>query len=143
MDSVKLILNALFGLAIFCGILYLAYLSTKYIAKRYSFGGSTKGNLKILETVSVGKDSRLCIVKAGEKYLLVGISSHNISLVSELSEEELNIGEENSSGENTMSFSEALKINLAKKFGKETPQEDKPLKEEVTGDDNVSEKDGD
>ena len=128
MDGVKLILNALFGLALFCGILYLAYLSTKYIGKKYSTGGKAKGNLQILDCISLGKDSRLCIVRAGEKYLLVGISSHNISLVSELNENELNFGEKNSHSEGGMSFSEALKINIAKKFGKENSGENQYAK---------------
>ena len=135
MDGVKLILNALFGLVIFCGILYLAYLSTRYIGKKYSLGGKSVGNLKILDSVSLGKDSRICIVCVGGRYFLIGITSHNISLLSELDEAELDFEKKETASENTMSFSDALKINIAKKFGKETPQEEKPLNEEVSEDD--------
>lgn len=136
MDGVKLVLNALIGLAVFCGILYLAYVSTKYIGKRYSLSGKGNGNLKILDSISLGKDSRLCIVKAGQKYLLLGITQHNISLVSELAEEELELYREDLSETGGMSFSQALKINLAKKFGKEDPQVEKPpVNEEVSDDD--------
>lgn len=136
MDGVKLVLNALIGLAVFCGILYLAYVSTKYIGKRYSLSGKGNGNLKILDSISFGKDSRLCIVKAGQKYLLLGITQHNISLVSELAEEELELYREDLSETGGMSFSQALKINLAKKFGKEDPQVEKPpVNEEVSDDD--------
>lgn len=123
METLKLLLNALFGLALFAVIMYLAYLATKYVGKRYSSGGAKGGkNLEILEAAAVGKDSRLAIAKAGEKYLLIGITPQSISLISELSPEELDYRSQQDQLPETMTFAQALKINLAEKFGKGTPE---------------------
>lgn len=120
METVKLLLNTLFGLAIFVGIMYLAYLATKYVGKRYSsMGGRSGSNLEIVEAVTVGKDSRLVIAAAGDKYFLLGITSQNISLIKEFSSDELEYVRSEAKTAETMTFAQALKINLSEKFGKD------------------------
>jgi len=76
--------------------------------------------MKIIESLAIGKDSCLLIVKAGEKILLLGKTAGSISLVSELSADEIATAQETSaqSGQQ-MTFAEALKINIAKRMGKE------------------------
>lgn len=128
MDGIKLVLNAVLGLALFIGILYLAYISTKYIGKKYSINARGGKNLQIIETLSAGKDSRLVIAKAGNKILLLGMTAQNISLLKELDEDDIQLADEVATEKNTgetMSFAEALKINVAKKFGKDTAPKNK------------------
>lgn len=135
MDGIKLVFSALLGLVIFAGILYLAYVSTKFIGSRYSLGGKGGKNLKIIESLAIGKESRLAIVKAGEKYLLLGITPHSISNVAELSEEEIKAAEtQNSQPAEGMSFAEALKINLSKAVGKKLPEKNPDTTEDVNDD---------
>lgn len=113
-------LQLVFGLVLFAGILYLSYAATKYLVKRLSPDGRSGRNMKIIESLAIGKDSCLLIVKAGEKILLLGKTAGSISLVSELSADEIATAQETSaqSGQQ-MTFAEALKINIAKRMGKE------------------------
>ena len=45
MDIVKSVFSLIFGLILFAGILYLAYISTKLIGKRYMLSGKGGRNL--------------------------------------------------------------------------------------------------
>ena len=121
MEGVKLIFQLIFGLILFVGILYLSYIATKGISKKLSINGRGGKNLKIIESVSVGRESSMLLVKAGEKVLVVGATSHSLTLISELTPDE--ITEEDASllsgTGNTMDFSEALKINISKLLNKD------------------------
>lgn len=124
MEYFKSILSVIVVLAMFVGILYLAYITTKFIGKRYSVKGKQFKNLKVLETVAIGPDRQLMIVKTAGKCLLLGATPHNISLITELSEEMLDneIPEEDVGV--TMSFTDALSKVTKEKFGKKNQTED-------------------
>ena len=63
----KEILSVIVILLLFVGILYLAYITTKFIGKRYSVKGKSFNNMKILDTASIGQDRQLMIVKSSGK----------------------------------------------------------------------------
>lgn len=110
----KEILSVIVILLLFVGILYLAYITTKFIGKRYSVKGKSFNNMKILDTASIGQDRQLMIVKAAERVFLIGVTSNQISLISELDEEKLEI--ESAEEAQSMDFSDALKKVLKDKF---------------------------
>jgi flagellar biogenesis protein FliO len=124
LDIVKSVFSLIFGLILFAGILYLAYISTKLIGKRYMLSGKGGRNLKILETVSVGRDMTIAIARAGERIFLVGITPDRINLLSELKEDDLLTPYSEAADElpkgSSISFADALKININKKLGRET-----------------------
>ena len=99
----------------FIVILYLAYISTKYIGKKYSIHGNGGKNIKVLENCPVGRNKSLAIIKAGDKMILVGITDTNISFLCELDENELSFN--NGSGE-SMEFSKAFRRVLENKFSR-------------------------
>ncbi len=72
-------------------ILGAAYYVTKYLAKR-GFKASGSKNLKIVESVSLGIDKSLILVKVGEQYLLLGSTQKSISMLAEIDKEKLNTG---------------------------------------------------
>ena len=124
MDIVKSVFSLIFGLILFAGILYLAYISTKLIGKRYMLSGKGGRNLKILETVSVGRDMTIAIARAGERIFLVGITPDRINLLSELKEDDLltpysETPENSTERAGNISFKDALKYNFNKKLGKD------------------------
>lgn len=124
MDIVKSVFSLIFGLILFAGILYLAYISTKLIGKRYMLSSKGGKNLKILETVSVGRDMTIAIARAGERIFLVGITPDRINLLSELKEDELltpysEVQEGGAERAGNISFKDALKYNFNKKLGKD------------------------
>jgi len=72
-------------------VIGLAYWVTRIIAGRGTlpFGTGRKDDkLSVLVQKQIGKDQRLAVVQAGEKYFLVGITAQNISLLAELTAEE-------------------------------------------------------
>ena len=76
--------NTLYGIFYFifmsAVIIGAAYLVTRLIAKRSIASGGNK-NLKVVETLSLGLDKSLMLIKAGEQYLLLGSTPKGITFL--------------------------------------------------------------
>lgn len=72
-----------FLIIIFVIILFLAYLSTKWIARAKISNGRNR-NLHIIESVSVGIQGTVQLVKAGERFFLIGVTKEKITFLSEV-----------------------------------------------------------
>ena len=71
----------------FGSILFLTYITTRYIAAKSN--KALKGrNIQIVETVSLGLDKRIHLVKAGNQYILISSTSKNIEFLSNVNIEE-------------------------------------------------------
>lgn len=80
------ILSLLLPMAVVVLIIVLAYLTTKYIAKRQN--SFTSGRIiKVLERVMLGKDTYLSVVQVDTKLYLISASSGKTELLAELPEE--------------------------------------------------------
>ena len=72
-------------------VVVLAYLFTRYVAGR---GGGmaglsgASGRFKVLSRLSLGREQGVMLVKAGEKFLLLGVTPAGITLLKELTQEE-------------------------------------------------------
>ena len=76
-------------LVCFVAVLALAYFTTRWLAN-YQKGHSYNKNLKIIETLKVSPDKYVEIIACGkDKYLIIGISKNEVSLLGELTKEEL------------------------------------------------------
>lgn len=76
-------LQLLLFLAVFAVIIILALFSTRFIAARA--GKIMKGrHLKIIESISLGTDKKLHLLKAGERFFLISSCGRKIELVSEV-----------------------------------------------------------
>lgn len=100
-------------------ILCLAYLFTKYVVGSGKLGGlaagKRMGNLQVLAQLALGKDQRLLLVKAGERYFLLGATPSGISNLAEFTQEEAASWTETTDqpdGSQTSSFREALQTVL-------------------------------
>lgn len=84
------ILSLMWVLVCVLVIVVLAYLFTKYVAGRGGFLGAGGGNgqFKVLARLSLGRDQSLVLVRAGERYLLLGVAPSGVTLTAELTEEE-------------------------------------------------------
>ena len=73
-------------------ILALAYGFTRYVVGSGRLGDFRTGQrnecLRVLAQTPVGKDQRLAVIQAGERYLVVGMTPQNITLLTELTDEE-------------------------------------------------------
>ncbi|MEY8356442.1 flagellar biosynthetic protein FliO [Lachnospiraceae bacterium 54-53] len=69
-------------------ILYLSYIFTKNLGK--GIGMKQRGtNMQMLDRLPLGQDKTVAIIRAGSRYYLVGIASSQITLLAELSEEDI------------------------------------------------------
>lgn len=80
MDSFAQVLLMLLA---FGSILFLAYITTRYIGTKT--GKTMMGkHVNVVETISLGTDKRLHLIKAGEQYLLIASTSKSVELISEI-----------------------------------------------------------
>lgn len=120
------VLLSLLWLVICCAlVLGLAYWFTKYVVGRGRLGklgaGGGTENLRVLSQLSLGKDQRLLVVRAGERFLLLGVTASGISMLAEFTPEEAEtwIAAEKNQTEQPPSFTEALQKVLKQKVGGE------------------------
>ena len=67
-----------------------------YVLKLMSYSrkiGKRGGNLSIIESISLSTQSGMHIIRAGEKYLLVGVTKESITMLTELNGEQLDLTE--------------------------------------------------
>ncbi len=81
-------------IAIFFGVLVLAYYSTKWIAG-YQKAMNVGKNFEIIEMQKVAGNHYVMLLRAGSggKYLIVGIGKEEMTLLGELSPDEVTISE--------------------------------------------------
>ena len=72
-------------------IIAAAYYATRFLTAKVR--GTTFGNLKIMEGLGVGQHGSVLLVKAGAKYVLIGVTKDRITYLTELTKDELNINE--------------------------------------------------
>jgi flagellar protein FliO/FliZ len=78
-------MNVFFGLIyfllLFGAIVFLAYVSTKFIGTRASSAAMGK-YLRVIDTISLGLDKQIYLVKVGEQLFLVSSSNKNVQFLS-------------------------------------------------------------
>ena len=90
-SGLESILSLIWLLVCVLVIIVLAYLFTKYVAGRGSgVLGMSGGNerFRVLARLSLGREQSVALVRAGERYLLLGVTPSGVSLVAELTKEE-------------------------------------------------------
>ena len=86
-------LSVLGLLAVILLVLLGAYLFTRWASQSLGTGGlfaAPKGGsrLRVLDRALIGRDQALLVVKAGQRYLLMGSGPGGLTLLAELSREE-------------------------------------------------------
>lgn len=85
-------LKFIYFVFMFAVILGIAYVTTKYIAKKGVSKGSNR-NLKVVETLGLGIDKSLMLVRVGEQYFLLSNSAKAITLLTPVDGDKLNLPE--------------------------------------------------
>ena len=74
-------------------VLVLAFWITRFMAGsgrlRGTFRRRNSGQIEVLTQELLGKDQRLVVARVGERYFLMGVTAQSISLLSELSADEV------------------------------------------------------
>ena len=84
------LLSLIWMLVCVLAVIVLAYLFTRYVAGRGGMIGASGGTdrFRVLSRLPLGREQSAVLVKAGEKYLLLGVTPSGISLLKELTAEE-------------------------------------------------------
>ena len=101
-------------LIIFAFVIAVTYFTVRWISKVQQ-GQSKCSNIEIIETKRITNNKYLQIVRSGDKYMLIGIGKDEISMITELNEDELITASADSAG--NVNFKDVLaKVkNLNKK----------------------------
>lgn len=80
-------LDVLGFILIFGSVLFLVYVTTKFVG---GFAARTMktNNMEVIETLKLGVDKQLFIVRAGEKYILLASSGKSMEYICELNLDE-------------------------------------------------------
>ncbi len=111
-DQLKDIGTILFAIIALVGVLVLAYLTTRWLSSS-SLGRRGKGIIEILDRQPAAQDKSLLVVRVGKKILLVGVSSQNITKLTELDEDDISAA----SSPSDQDFASALKSALGRRLG--------------------------
>lgn len=69
-------------------IIYGSYLASKYLGKGLSKNSSSL-YMRLIDQITMGQDRHIAIVQISGKYLLIGVTAGQISVLSELQDDEL------------------------------------------------------
>ncbi|MCL2047636.1 MAG: flagellar biosynthetic protein FliO [Defluviitaleaceae bacterium] len=69
-------------------VAFLAYYATRKIANANTIGQKSK-NVSVVETINLGGQAAVKLVKAGDKYLVLGVTKERVSLLSEIDKEHI------------------------------------------------------
>lgn len=101
-------------------IIYLSYLSSKYIGKGVNRSASSR-YMRLIDRIAVGQDRHIAVLQIGERYMLVGIAQGQINVLSELSEDDLMLISSGEQKLHTPDFVELMKkLGKGKENGKRT-----------------------
>lgn len=85
MESFIQLISALF---IFALVLLITYYTTRWVGSYQKVRMKSK-NLQVIESLSVGNNKIICLIKAGTEYLVVAIGKDEIHPLTTLKEEQL------------------------------------------------------
>ncbi|MGE4282162.1 MAG: flagellar biosynthetic protein FliO [Clostridia bacterium] len=90
----QVILEFLLGLIIFVCLLFLVYVTTRFIGQKASVA-MRSAHMKIIETLSLGFDKNIHLIQVGDKYFLIASAGKSIEFLSEVDIEHIkeSIGE--------------------------------------------------
>lgn len=69
-------------------IIYLSYLASKYLGRGMGRSGNSR-YMRVIDQLPLGQDRHIAVVQVGGRYLLVGVTAGQISILSEIKDEEL------------------------------------------------------
>jgi flagellar biosynthetic protein FliO len=80
--------RAVYYIVMFGLILAAAYYASKFLSQKALGRGSAK-NMKLVESMPLGADKHLHLIRVGEQYFLIGSASKSLFMMSEVEKEKL------------------------------------------------------
>ena len=89
-NALEGVIQLLVVLIMFLFVLGMAYLAAR-LTGRFQSNIQSRSNVKIIETTRIGNNKYIQIVKIGSRYAAIGVGKYDITFLTELKEEELNL----------------------------------------------------
>ena len=96
-------LEALGLLIVFFAVLFLAYVTTRFVAGKASKAMSGK-HMEVNETINISVDKRVHLLRVNTKYFLISSSGKSLNLISEINKEDI-LNNETTENVKTFDFS--------------------------------------
>ncbi len=87
-------LGIVFSIIVFGSLLFLAYITTRFLAQKAS-GAMKSKHMKVVESISLGMDKQIYLLEVGNKCILVSISGKSIQYLTDIELANLEIEEDN------------------------------------------------
>lgn len=87
-SSFESAMQSIGAVLIFAFVLVITYFTSKWIGGYQKMSMRNK-NLQIVESLNVAPNKYLCLIKAGEVYLVVAVGKDEVTLLTQLTEEQL------------------------------------------------------
>ena len=101
---------------IFIIVLVACWATTRFVASKQLAGKNT-GNFEVVETYAIARDRFLQLVRIGTRYYAIAVGKDSISVICELSKEDINL--ERKTGTSINGFSNVLASILKKNENKD------------------------
>lgn len=116
-------------LIIFILVLAMTFFSTSFIAN-FQKNKIINGNIKVIETFQIAQNKYIQIISVGKKYYSIAVSKDNVTLLGELSEEDIDLNVKL----NTMPSFAGIIESAKKRLDKNTKSDDEGQKTDLTMD---------
>lgn len=110
-DSLAWIGQIFFLIFLVVVVVLLAYLTTRMLGTARLTKRS--GNIRIVESIAVGYQSSVQLMKAGSSYILIGVTKEKITFLTEVDKDSLLLGDE-TQGINNIPFEKVINKYLKK-----------------------------
>lgn len=87
-NGILTIVGLLFKLAIVLGLIYLTVLGLRFFSNKGRVGLPGSGAINVLEKTALAQNRELYLIDVADKVLLLGATANNISVLSEITDEE-------------------------------------------------------
>lgn len=74
-------------LAVFALVLFLSYFAARFVGGRFSAYNSNSGG-RLISSVALGPKMSVCVVEIAGQMLILGVTEHSVSLLSEVTDAE-------------------------------------------------------
>ncbi len=116
-------------------VIFLSYIVTRYIGEKAK--NAMKGRyISIVETLSLGVDKRIHLVKVGEQYILIASSGKNIQFLTKVDLDNIE-NQETEEASNAFNFRSVLEKYAQNLMAKKNQPQEKEAHTENTQDKNV------
>ena len=73
---------------VFSVVLVMAYFAARFIGGRFNAARMSASGGRILENLPLGPNRSVCVIKIAGRVFLLGVTEHNITLLSEITDDE-------------------------------------------------------